>query len=609
MEEHVGKLWHRLITHLAATQSHPTVTLTEVKKTVGILFRALGGDGGLLIEATNPTAHQARRSWLQRLAGSQTQVELGWRDEETLRLPSQINLFPQKDLNRELYLWLAALAAGEIDHTQPWFIRNQNLTHQTLQHLPGLQTRYQRLVEAYLTLRPVPETRAEQAQEAAIRQALRAPGSVLTWPAAKLAPYPVHLWMHPSPPRKTVSASHVPDPPTHPPRRSENLADKRRRRAERVESPDGKTGLLAFRLESLFTLAEYVKVDRCTDDEEDPQAAKQALEDLELVSVSRDNRITTAATLRFDLDLAASQSDDAPVRGDILLPEWDYQRQQLRPAYCCLQPVFYTANAPCELPPHLRQLARKLRRQFESLLPLRMWYKAQPDGNEIDLDAYLSHVTECRFRGHASAEEGLYRDFRGGQRDLACLLLADFSMSTDAWVNNQARVIDIIRDSLFLFAEALETTGDRFAIYGFCSHRRQQVQFHILKAFEQPYNATIRGHLNAIKPGFYTRMGAAIRQATSLLVQQKASQRLLLLLTDGKPNDLDIYEGRYGVEDTRVALREAHQQGLQTFCVTIDEKAEDYLPHIFGSKGYIVIRKPAQLPKELPLLYARLTRS
>lgn len=102
-------------------------------------------------------------------------------------------------------------------------------------------------------------------------------------------------------------------------------------------------------------------------------------------------------------------------------------------------------------------------------------------------------------------------------------------------------------------------------------------------------------------------MGAAIRQATKVLKEQRTTQRLLLILTDGKPNDLDKYEGRYGIEDTRVAIHEARIAGLQPFCVTIDEHSGDYLPHLFRTNSYVVIRRAADLPKELPLLYARLT--
>jgi len=261
----------------------------------------------------------------------------------------------------------------------------------------------------------------------------------------------------------------------------------------------------------------------------------------------------------------------------------------------------------CELPHHLKKTARKLRNQFAALAPSRTWFKAQQDGSEIDLDAYLQFTTN-RAINHAEVDDRLYKDLKTSHRDMACLLLADLSLSTDSWVSNSARVIDVIRDSLFLFAESLSTTGDRFAMHGFSSRNRNHVRFNVLKNFEDSYCPSVRGRIQAIKPGFYTRMGAAIRHASSILEKQPSAQKLLLLLTDGKPNDLDAYEGRYGVEDTRMALIEARQKGLQPFCVTIDEEAGAYLPHIFGAGGYVVIRRAEDLPKELPLLYARLTQ-
>ena len=168
--------------------------------------------------------------------------------------------------------------------------------------------------------------------------------------------------------------------------------------------------------------------------------------------------------------------------------------------------------------------------------------------------------------------------------------------------------MDVIRDSLYLLCEALAATRDRFALYGFSSVRRDNVRFHLLKGFDEQYSDQIRGRLAHIKPGFYTRMGAAIRHASAILQQQKNARRLLLILTDGKPNDLDQYEGRYGIEDTRVAIHAARQLGLIPFCVTIDEKAEDYLPHLFGAKGYIVVKDAVELPHLLPRLYAQLTQ-
>src|SRR5690606_26287288 len=211
----------------------------------------------------------------------------------------------------------------------------------------------------------------------------------------------------------------------------------------------------------------------------------------------------------------------------------------------------------------------------------RQWLRGQPQGSELDMQAWLDFHVE-RQHGHC-AERGLFMEQRQNRRDLACLLLADLSMSTDAHLNDEHRVIDVIADSLMLFGEALSAVGDDFALYGFSSLRRQQVRMQELKSFRQRYGDETRGRIQALRPGFYTRMGAAIRQATDLLGARKQRRKLLLLVTDGKPNDLDLYEGRYGVEDTRMAVLEARRQGLLPFCITIDSEAGDYLPYMFGA--------------------------
>ena len=168
-------------------------------------------------------------------------------------------------------------------------------------------------------------------------------------------------------------------------------------------------------------------------------------------------------------------------------------------------------------------------------------------------------------------------------------------------------MIDVIRDSLLLFAEALSAAGDSFGLYGFSSIRRQEVRFQVLKDFGERYDDSTRGRILAIRPGYYTRMGAAIRQSSRILLQQPAARRLLLIISDGKPNDLDHYEGRHGIEDTRQAILEARRDGLLPFCLTVDREAGDYLPHLFGHRGYVVVQQAQMLPSVLTRLYAHLT--
>ncbi|MBV1873328.1 MAG: VWA domain-containing protein, partial [Gammaproteobacteria bacterium] len=152
------------------------------------------------------------------------------------------------------------------------------------------------------------------------------------------------------------------------------------------------------------------------------------------------------------------------------------------------------------------------------------------------------------------------------------------------------------------------TTGDRFALHGFSSRNRNHVRFYNIKEFDEDHSDSVRGFIEAVKPGYYTRMGTAIRYASLLLEEEASSQKLLLILTDGKPNDLDKYEGRYGIEDTRQAILEAEQKGLRPFCITIDEKAEDYLPYLFGKNSFILVRNARELPAKLTQLYLQLTQ-
>ena len=371
--------------------------------------------------------------------------------------------------------------------------------------------------------------------------------------------------------------------------------------------PDGKSGLILHRFESIFGHAEFINLDRSTEDdnENDQQAADKYADDMDYLSVARDNK-TSGGKVKFDLDLPAEAEDELLIDGDVLLPEWDYKKRCLQADYCSVFNYVLDTGDKGELPFRLRRTAKKLRQQLEALTTKRVWHRHQTEGSELDLDAFVNYMGE-RHTGHKVEQPDLYQQLRSSERDLSCLLLADFSLSTDTWLSNDARIIDVIRDSLYLFSESLRNTGDQFSIYGFSSRNRNYIRFNTLKTFKEPYNSMVRSRIQAIKPGFYTRLGAAIRYAAEKLEQQDTQQRLLLILTDGKPNDLDRYEGRYGIEDTRHAIHEARAAGLQTFCITIDDEGREYLPHIFGNNGYTIIRKPEHLPQKLPILYANLT--
>ena len=617
MEEQVGALWHKFITRMA-DQRHldAAVNLADERASIATFFRALGGDAGLQVEAVDSRSINRRRNWLQRIAGSGNRVELAWRDVNALKLPLKIAWFEQRTLNRDLYFWLAAMAAHEVQIAKPQFnsafARNQLTVLLTLQRYPGLLRRYSRLVEAHLQQRPDPDALKgdEREAELQIRRALREPGSVeiLRW--TKLDPFPVPLWLHPGAGESGRLADKLSDEEgasrAAGDQEMRELEDIERRNAERVDEPDAERGLITVRMENIFTWGEFVNVDRGTEEEEDADQAESIARDLDVLSVSR-NRKASAIRLKFDLDLPSASEDDEVLSEGMLLPEWDWKKQAIIENCCHIVEMMASDAEPIELPEHLKKTARKLRNQFQMLAPDRVWVRNQTDGQDIDLEAYIRYQSEKTAKTGVSADN-LYRELRSGSRDLACLLVADLSLSTDTWVNDQQRVIDVIRDSLYLFSESLQATGDAFSLVGFSSRKRDPIRIHVLKRFNENYNAQIRGRISQIKPGYYTRLGAAIRYGSEQLKTQGAGRRLLLILTDGKPNDLDQYEGRFGIEDTRQAIIEARQLGLQPFCVTIDHKGSQYLPHLFGSDSFVVIQNPLEMPRYLPRLYAQLTR-
>lgn len=224
----------------------------------------------------------------------------------------------------------------------------------------------------------------------------------------------------------------------------------------------------------------------------------------------------------------------------------------------------------------------------------------------MDIDAYVESHADRRAGGHV--DDRLYSRVRPARRDIAIVLLVDVSGSTDAWVAGKQRIIDVEKEALLIVSVALETLGDPHAVLAFSGHGPDAVRVGYVKEFGQQDQGLVRRRIAGLGPERYTRTGAALRHANALLASRSAAHRLLLLLSDGKPNDEDRYEGRHGVEDTKQAVREAQLLGIHNFCLTVDRQAPSYLPAVFGPTGYTVLRNPARLPLVLVELITRLLR-
>jgi len=169
-------------------------------------------------------------------------------------------------------------------------------------------------------------------------------------------------------------------------------------------------------------------------------------------------------------------------------------------------------------------------------------------------------------------------------------------------------VLDLTRQATVLLADAINRIGDPFAIHGFCSDGRHDVEYYRFKDFDQPYNEVPKMRLAGMTGQLSTRMGAAIRHASHFLKLQRAAKRLLLVITDGEPADVDVRDPQYLRFDTKKAVEEAGRSGILTYCMSLDPRADQYVSRIFGMRNYMVVDHIERLPEKLPLLYAGLTR-
>ncbi len=284
----------------------------------------------------------------------------------------------------------------------------------------------------------------------------------------------------------------------------------------------------------------------------------------------------------------------------IAYPEWDYRRQHYREQNALVQVRTAPLGTPAWVAETLEShqgLLEGIRRRFELLRTHRAWLRGQVDGDELDLDAYVDAV--ANLRAGSGLTDRLYRRQRCAERNLAILLLIDVSGSTDSWISQGRRVIDVEREALLLVSIALQSLGAPYAIQAFSGQGREAVVVRDIKTFEEAYGQEVALRIASLEPDHYTRCGAAIRHASANLMCQPAARRLLLVLSDGKPSDNDDYEGRYGVEDTRQAVLEAVLQGISPFCLTIDRQASAYLPRIFGATRYALLPRPELLPTVL----------
>ena len=497
--------------------------------------------------------------------------------------------------------------------------------------LPGLAPGLRAARGAALAARPSLErlTEAERAVERLVRGVLAAdpmspapagvdtPDDARAWARAQalglrtVGRYrgvaPVALWGEPRPPATAPGSREgdAPEPSPPLPGRTTVLRRRPRARPARDDEDDASPGMWMVRLDDPMESAEDplgLQRPADHDDSADAGALGDALADLPEARIVR-----TPGSPREVL-----QSDAAPlgrVAGDtsprdgasgITYPEWDHRRAAYRFPGAIVRPR-PAAEGGGEWADRVLErratLVRQVRRRFDGLRPRRVRLGRQPDGADLDLAAYVTAFADRR--AGQPGEDRLYTASRPARRDLAIAVLVDVSASTDAWVSGSLRIVDVEKEALVILLEALDVLGDRHAVLAFSGEGPRAVHVLTVKGFDEASRTAARRRIAALEPDGYTRVGAAVRHASALLGRERARHRLLLLLSDGKPNDVDEYAGRYGIEDTRQAVAEARLQGLVPFCLTVDREAPAYLPAIFGPRGFAVLPRPELLPAVL----------
>jgi len=300
-----------------------------------------------------------------------------------------------------------------------------------------------------------------------------------------------------------------------------------------------------------------------------------------------------------------------PVSEPFHYAEWDYQIQLERPSWATVlerRPKAGELQLIDDIALQHKRTIGRLKFLLDALQPQGVTrIRKLEDGDEVDVNAAVRAMLDLRM-GQPPDPRIMMRSVRK-VRDISVMVLLDLSESTNETVAGQEySVLDLTRQACVLLVDAIHKVGDPFAIHGFCSDGRHDVEYYRFKDFDQPYDELPKARLAGMQGRLSTRMGAAVRHAGHYLRQQKSAKKLLLVITDGEPADVDVRDPQYLRHDTKKAVEELARSGITPYCMSLDPRADQYVSRIFGQKNYMVVDHVERLPEKLPLLYAGLTR-
>ncbi|KAA3633130.1 MAG: VWA domain-containing protein [Bacteroidetes bacterium] len=365
--------------------------------------------------------------------------------------------------------------------------------------------------------------------------------------------------------------------------------------------------MLTHNFEKVETIDEFNGTWRDFDGDDNLKEEADALEEFNLSKVVRvDDPVHSVYQAEFvgNATIAESKEQEAKTY-HYSYPEWDFKQRVYKPDFCkVFHKKLLKTNADYYLKTleHNRAVLLKLKKIFARLNSDRELIRRLPDGEAIDIDSVTDMYADIA-SGH-TPDERLYMSKRKRRKELSILFLLDLSLSSDGYAKGN-RIIDVEKQVSILFGETLNENMVDFQIDGFYSKTRNNTSYITLKSFDESWNKA-KMRIGAIQPSGYTRIGPALRHATTLLRKRPMRKKWLILLSDGKPNDYDRYEGKYGIQDIKQALREMSVEGISNFALAIEEQAKYYLPQMFGQNHYNILSSPVEMIDSLAKLYKRI---
>ncbi|MDD2782452.1 VWA domain-containing protein, partial [Sulfuricurvum sp.] len=433
MDEKVGKFWDHYVTKKASRLfKDEEVIFTDIAKGLKLFYHLLGGEKGKELHITDKRSIQTSRTVLERFSGTGKTFFLAWQDEKGIYLPASLAYFPLKTHNEMHYYWLIAMLCNVTVNTQNITSENTRVSDLLIEKYVGFREFYA-YSHRYL--------REHYPELSTIEPSLE---------ASSVDNYPNPLWIYPPLSSSNKLLSSDDEEEVHRQRDEENKTEilKMKKKSEQIDDKKETDGLLLFLPESIMSLMEQVRVDRQENDSFDEDALYNA-EDLEEITLGQKDA-NLSARIKMDLDISSNSIEEYPLGKGHFIDEWDYKKELYLKNYVCIKPIISLHTEPIELPKRLQKMMRTIQSELDLMELDRIKKDNLSYGDEINIDTWID------YKGHQNRSnhpQRFFQTFERKMRDMSTLILADVSLSTEAGITQEIRVIDMIQDALMVFSE------------------------------------------------------------------------------------------------------------------------------------------------------------